>query len=155
MTKRKEITRARGRETRAGRKVQKVCNLGETIDHPHGCVDPNKLYDIRAILRETRDKYEIQWADAPNGETYELTREPKRNVTKLAAKEWKSQRTRAPKECSEDGVLWITRPRPPISFNCVKKQPLSCFAEKNEGPSLDTTHGCHSTTKPTQLWTNK
>jgi hypothetical protein len=71
------------------------------VEHPHGHIDLDEFYKIRGIMRETRDKYEIDWADGPDGKQYEPTWEPKANVTELAIREWEAQKA---KSC-QDGCL--------------------------------------------------
>lgn len=71
----------------------------KVVEHPHGHIDPDVFYEIRGILKETRDKYEIDWADGPEGEQYEPTWEPKGNVTELAKREWEVQKAKPCQDC--------------------------------------------------------
>ncbi|KAF2170735.1 hypothetical protein M409DRAFT_18707 [Zasmidium cellare ATCC 36951] len=65
----------------------------KTTPHPHGNVDPERLYKVRAILQETEDQYEIDWADDEvTGESYEPTWEPKKNANRLAVEEWEARK---------------------------------------------------------------
>ncbi|KAK5709948.1 hypothetical protein LTR17_019336 [Elasticomyces elasticus] len=67
--------------------------------HPHGEIDPEKLYIIRNIIDERRGEYRIDWEDDPKtGESFEPTWEPKGNVTEDAVKEWNEQKTRRPRQ---------------------------------------------------------
>ncbi|KAK5747144.1 hypothetical protein LTR17_000277 [Elasticomyces elasticus] len=67
--------------------------------HPHGEIDPEKLYIIRNIIDERRGEYRIDWEDDPKtGERFEPTWEPKGNVTEDAVKEWNEQKARRPRQ---------------------------------------------------------
>ncbi|KAK3631303.1 hypothetical protein LTR56_016938 [Elasticomyces elasticus] len=67
--------------------------------HPHGEIDPEKLYTIRNIIDERRGEYRIDWEDDPKtGERFEPTWEPKANVTEDAVKEWNEQKARRPRQ---------------------------------------------------------
>jgi hypothetical protein len=92
------------------------------VEHPHGHIDPDEFYKIRGIMRKTRDIYEIDWADGPDGKKYEPTWEPKSNVTELAIREWEAQKA---KSC-QDGCLTKLSPeeqaRPSALFDFCGKE---------------------------------
>ncbi|KAK4895757.1 hypothetical protein LTR27_006239 [Elasticomyces elasticus] len=74
-------------------------NAPPASPHPHGEIDPEKLYTIRNIIDERRGEYRIDWEDDPKtGERFEPTWEPKGNVTEDAVKEWNEQKTRRPRQ---------------------------------------------------------
>ncbi|KAK1825308.1 hypothetical protein LTR12_000108 [Friedmanniomyces endolithicus] len=63
--------------------------------HPHGEVDPERLYTLRSIIDEKPGHYLIDWEDDPvTGEAFDPTWEPKRNVTKPAIQEWNAEKSR-------------------------------------------------------------
>ncbi|KAK3665331.1 hypothetical protein LTR22_003853 [Elasticomyces elasticus] len=73
-------------------------NAPPASPHPHGEIDPEKLYTIRNIIDERRGEYRIDWEDDPKtGERFEPTWEPKGNVTADAVKEWNEQKARRPR----------------------------------------------------------
>ncbi|KAK5694787.1 hypothetical protein LTR97_009377 [Elasticomyces elasticus] len=74
-------------------------NAPPASPHPHGEIDPEKLYTIRNIIDERRGEYRIDWEDDPKtGERFEPTWEPKGNVTADAVKEWSEQKARRPRQ---------------------------------------------------------
>ncbi|KAK0972541.1 hypothetical protein LTR91_015086 [Friedmanniomyces endolithicus] len=65
------------------------------LPHPHGTVDPERLYTLRSIIDEKPGQYLIDWEDDPvTGEAFDQTWEPKRNVTKPAIQEWNAEKSR-------------------------------------------------------------
>lgn len=57
--------------------------------HPHGEFDEDKEYKIRAIVDETKTRYQIEWEDDEvSGEQYPLSWEPKGFANKLAVEDW-------------------------------------------------------------------
>ena len=61
--------------------------------HPHGAFDYQKEYKLRAIIGETKTKYQIDWeGDSETGEAYPPTWEPKPNANELAVADWESKK---------------------------------------------------------------
>lgn len=61
--------------------------------HPHGDVDFEKEYKIRAIVGELKNKYQIDWEDdSDTGESYPKTWEPKKNANALAVADWERKK---------------------------------------------------------------
>ncbi|GME54995.1 chromo domain shadow [Neofusicoccum parvum] len=56
-------------------------------------VESDSFYEARAILKETKNKYLIDWEnDRVTGEVYQPTWEPKRNANKLLVDDWKCRK---------------------------------------------------------------
>lgn len=56
-------------------------------------VESDPFYEARAILKETKNKYLIDWEnDRVTGEVYQPTWEPKRNANKLLVEDWKCRK---------------------------------------------------------------
>ncbi|KAK4501441.1 hypothetical protein PRZ48_007250 [Zasmidium cellare] len=64
-----------------------------TTPHPHGNVDPERLYKVRSILEERDDEYLIDWEDdEETGEKFEPTWEHKSNANRAAVEEFEARR---------------------------------------------------------------
>jgi len=80
------------------RKVDGVTNTAldaslPPAEHPHGRIDYDRDYELRAILDERRGRYLIDWEDDKvTGESYEPTWEPKRNANKSAVEDWERRK---------------------------------------------------------------
>ena len=62
--------------------------------HPHGEIDPNREYKLKAIVREHKFKgYLISWEDdEATGEKFEDSWEPKENANQEAIDDWERQK---------------------------------------------------------------
>lgn len=61
--------------------------------HKHGDFDPDREYQIKSILDETKTHYLISWEDdEASGETFADTWEPKENANREAVQDWRKQK---------------------------------------------------------------
>lgn len=100
------------------RKRQKKKNARETeeaaepVQLTQSSNDSEPFYEARAILKETKNKYLIDWADNPEtGEKYQPTWEPKRNANKQLVEDWKLRKL-AEKQPKRQGQKPASAPRP-------------------------------------------
>ena len=55
--------------------------------------DPDREYEVEAILDETPDQYLIRWAgDKETGETFDDSWQPKSNANQAAVDEWETRK---------------------------------------------------------------
>ncbi|EME43472.1 hypothetical protein DOTSEDRAFT_54274 [Dothistroma septosporum NZE10] len=82
--------------------------------HPHGAVDFQKEYKLRAIIDETKTKYLIDWEDdSETGEKYEPTWELKANANKLAKEDWNARKSPRAQKARSATPQTKKRGRPP------------------------------------------
>jgi hypothetical protein len=107
-----KATRGKG-DLREDLETLRQRKLSKAIRHPHGLVDLEEYHEIRGIIRESKLKYKIDWADSSKGRKYKPTWEPKSNVTGAAILNWERRKPRSATEVYYEDTLLT--PQLPIS----------------------------------------